>query len=159
MKFDVEFDADKTKRRLAKLPDAARTELVTVARLLDRELVDYARFLASGPLVNVKSGRYVKSIHGSVRSTQTMVTGKVASSAPEAHFIETGAVRKAMDILPNAAKALSFLMNGRRVFAARVHHPGSTEKPRHLLQVALDDIRAEIVAEMTSALHRGLAVS
>lgn len=156
-KFDVCFDAEKTDRRLQRLPDAARTELVGTARVLDSELIEYARMLASGGLVDVITGRYLRSIKGSVRATSTVVTGKVYSRAPEAHLIEYGAVRKAMDILPNVAQAMSFIVGGKRIFAKRVHHSGSIMRGRHVLHVALEDMREEILTGMRAALNRGLA--
>jgi hypothetical protein len=157
VKFDVRLDAKKTDRRLERLPDGVRDELVGAARVLDAELIQYARMLASGGLVNVITGRYLRSIKGNVRATRTTVTGKVYSRAPEAHLIELGAVRKAMDILPNVAQAMSFMVAGKRVVAKRVHHPGSVMKGRHVLHIALDDMRDEIFGGMHAALNRGLA--
>lgn len=159
MKFNVVLDADKTKQRLERLPDAVRTELVAEAKILDAELVDYARMLASGGLVNIRSGRYVRSIKGRVTSSRTTVTGKAYSRAPEAHLIETGAVRAPMDILPSATQALSFMLGGHRVFAKRVHHPGSVMRGRYVLHTALDDMREEILTGMRGALNRGLGSS
>ncbi len=157
MKFDVALDADKAKQHLQRLPDAVRAELVTEAEFLDGELVARARLLASGDLVNVRSGRYVRSIKGRVTSTRTVVTGKAYSRAPEAHLIETGAVRGPRDILPNAAQAMTFVLGGHRVFAKRVHHPGSVMRGRYVLHTALDEMRVEIISGMRAAMNRGLA--
>ena len=138
------------------MPDNVRAEMKEAAKKLKDEAVNYARTLASGPLVNVRSGRYLKSLKGSVSSGQKTVTGKIYSRDPVAHLIESGATRKAREILPNTKQALSFMLGGRRVFARAVHHPGSKMPAKHLLQQTIDDMQPDIFKELEAALNRGI---
>jgi hypothetical protein len=156
--LDMQFDASRTVRHFDKMPKEVRTELVGAAKTLDRELVDHARALASGDLVGVKTGKYRRSIRGSVRSTEKAVTGRLYSKSPLAHIIEEGAVRSAYDILPDTAQAMAFLGGGASlVLAKRVHHPGSKEAGRHVLEKALKDKQDDIFTGLNAALNAGLA--
>jgi len=52
--------------------------------------------------------------------------GKLVADAPWAGFVENGTV--AHDIVAHGS-ALSFVVNGERRFAQRVHHPGTKARP------------------------------
>jgi hypothetical protein len=94
MKLGIETDIAGASSRYESAPGALRSEVLDAAQLLNRALVDRARALASGPLVNVRSGRYRASIHASARMQGDVVTGAIFASAKEARFIEYGARRR-----------------------------------------------------------------
>lgn len=94
MKFGIETDIAAASSRYESAPDALRTEVLGAAQLINRALVDRARALASGPLVNVRSGRYRASIHAAASLQGDTVTGTLFASAKEARFIEYGARRR-----------------------------------------------------------------
>jgi hypothetical protein len=155
-KFNIQIDSSQPRKNFEKMPADVRGEMVDAAKTLKDEAVNYARTLASGPLVNVRSGRYLRSIKGRVSSGSKTVTGKIFSNAPEAHLIEQGATRRPREILPNAKQALAFMIGGKRVFAKAVHHPGSIMPAKHLLQQTIDDMQPDIFKELEAALNRGL---
>lgn len=91
MNFGIDHNIGEFGPRLEKGRDVVRAEVLTTAQRLNRDMVDRARALASGPLVNVRTGRYRGSIRGSVSVKGDIVTGVLYANAPEARFIEYGA--------------------------------------------------------------------
>lgn len=129
------------------------------ARGLDKVLREELS-LARGLLISmvkaeapVQTGRLLKGISGRTLSnpTRTIVT----SSAPYTKYV-IGGTRPHM-IYPRNARALSFTIGGRRVFASRVQHPGTKPNPFHerafkkaggLVQGVLRKIGARVVSEL-----------
>lgn len=157
MKINIDYDTKKLS--LEQMTAAVREEVLNASKTLDSQLVDRARALATGSMVGVRSGLYKESIRGEVKVSRNRITSRVYSRAPEAHLVEYGAVRGPHDILPDTKRVLSFLMNGKRVFATKVHNPGSTTSPRPVLKTALEQMSPRIVSDITAAMNRGLARS
>jgi phage gpG-like protein len=111
----------------------------------------------SGQVLNVKTGRLRRSIFNEVTDTSTAVTGKVASSGDVkyAAIHEFGGKTPAHEILPNKAKALAFVMGGKQVFAAVVHHPGSVMPERSYMRSSLHEMEQEIRDGIRAAVIEG----
>jgi hypothetical protein len=150
MTFDVKID-DRASAKLAGVDGALRGRLLDIAQVLAKALVANARAKASGDLLKVRTGRYVASIHGSARKTDTGVSASVTSSSPLATIFERGAVVPAHDILPNVAQALRFLDDAGAVYAKVVHDPGAVITPKPAIHRAFDDMRGDIVDGLSAA--------
>jgi hypothetical protein len=147
--LDIQVKIDKGIARLHKMPDAVRQSLKKEANILATELRDKSRENASS-FFQVRTGRFLKSIKKSVRSSQTSVIGKVFSKSPVAHLLERGV--KPHDITPKNAKALAFLGG----FAKTIHHPGFQGKT--IINAAFQEMKGQINEGLTKAVRDGVAV-
>jgi phage gpG-like protein len=128
--------------RLGALPDGLRIALAEKAESMAAAL--YAQVVddnLDGGLLNARSGALRASIQVDVQVQDSGVDAEIFSNGdtPYAAILEFGGKTSAHEILPDKARALSFLMNGKRVFARRIQHPGSNFAPRFYLRSALDD--------------------
>src|ERR1700728_800462 len=110
-----------------------------------------ARSKASGDLLQVRTGKFVRSIKAGIRTGKTSVTGRVYSNDPRAQLFEFGGTTPPHDIAPKNAKALLLQMRGGTVFAASVHHPGGKYEARNIIHSAFDEMKAEIVDSLERA--------
>lgn len=112
----------------------------------------------SGQVLNVVTGALRRSIQSEVHRDTHSVIGEVFSSGDVkyARIHEFGGKTRPHDIFPSKAKALSFMMGGRRVFAKVVHHPGSKMPERSFMRTSLAEMAPTITREMKEAVIRGL---
>lgn len=141
--FDLSLNgASELIASLDALPDtlrAALTEKVqNQAQALYSQVVDVN---LDGGVLNARSGALRDSIQLDVEPQDALIGATIYANgdAPYAAILEFGGKTSAHEIVPDKAKALAFLMNGKRVFARRVQHPGSTFPARSYLGSALDD--------------------
>jgi len=151
--LNVEVDASKANLRLQEMPVDARDNLIVAVTLLTGELQGAARSKASGDLLQVRRGKFVKSIKAGVRTAKNSITGRVYSKDVRAHLFEYGGKTPAHDIEPKNAKALLLQMRGGTLFAARVHHPGGVYQALEIIHSAFDEMKPEIVANLEKAVH------
>jgi hypothetical protein len=142
----VEFDDADAQASLRAFDAAVLDRLVTVEAAL--RLTLYGNIEAHAP---ERTGAYKKSIQSETDETATGVWSDVEATDPIASFIERGATIPAHEILPNVAQALSFMIDGRHIFAARVESPGGTIKPEFVLTRELIAMEPEISAQMQDA--------
>jgi phage gpG-like protein len=145
---------DVVAERFRRMPDGIRRALLakvfTLTLLLEAHVKNDK---LSGQVLNTRSGRLKRSIQGSVEDNGDIITGSVFSSGdvPYAAIQEFGGTTSPHDIVPVKAKALSFMMHGKQVFAKIVHHPGSKIPERSYLRSALSDMKQQIVTELEQA--------
>jgi phage gpG-like protein len=137
--------------RLDVLPDQLRAALTEKVQALASAL--YAQVVGvnlNGSVLNARSGTLRDSIQIDVQSQDSRIDAKIFSDGdvPYAAILEFGGKTAAHEILPDKARALAFLANGKQVFARRIQHPGSTFAARSYLGGALDDASGEIVATL-----------
>jgi phage gpG-like protein len=137
--------------RLDVLPDQLRAALTEKVQALASAL--YAQVVGvnlSGSILNALSGALRDSIQIDVQAQDARVDAKIFSDGdvPYAAILEFGGKTAAHEILPNKARALAFLTNGKQVFARTIQHPGSTFAARSYLGGALDDASGEIVSTL-----------
>ena len=149
--FDVEVDASKADVRLEKMPEEVRDALIVAVTLAAGELQGAARSKASGDLLQIRTGKFVRSIKASVRAGKHSVTGRVYSNDRRARLFEFGGTTPPHDIAPKNAKALLLQMRGGTVFATSVHHPGGKYEARNIIHSAFDEMKGEIVEDLESA--------
>ena len=150
---------DRVAERFRHMPEAVRVALLkkvtTLTLLLEAHV---KRDKLSGQVLNTVSGRLKRSIQGEVRDDGYRITGSVfsAGDVPYAGIHEFGGRTSPHDIFPVKAQALSFMMNGKRVFAKHVRHPGSLMPERSYLRSALSDMKTQITEEMTTAVREAV---
>jgi phage gpG-like protein len=112
----------------------------------------------SGQVLNRLSGDLAASIAATVEIGDGVVTAQVfsANPPPYATILEFGGAIPAHDVRPVSAEALSFMLDGRRVFAKVAHIPDMTVPAQSYLRASLQDMAAEIASELQQAVARAL---
>lgn len=149
--FKVEVNASKANLRLQQMTPEAKDALILAVTLAAGELQGAAQSNASGALLQVRRGKFVKSIKAGIRTGGNSVTGRVYSKDVRAHLFEYGGNTPAHDIAPKTAKALLLRMRGADGFAALVHHPGGAYAARNIIHSAFDEMRPEIIEQLEAA--------
>ena len=83
-----------------------------------------------------RTGRLKQSIRKIVKPSRAVI----GPTVPYAIYVEYGT--RPHEILPVRAKALRFEVDGKVVFAARVHHPGT--RPQPFIRETAEQIRDEV---------------
>lgn len=151
--FDVQVDASRATLRLEEMSPEVRDALIVAVTLAAGELEGSARSKASGDLLQVRTGKFVKSIKAGVRTSGNRITGRVYSKDPRAGLFEYGGTTPPHEIAPKNAQALLMQVRGGSVFAARVQHPGGKYQARHIIHSAFDEMKTDIVANMEQAVE------
>jgi phage gpG-like protein len=153
--FSLEVDgADVVDAQLANLPTTVQAALqakaAALAVALTAHVVDDK---LSGQVLAVKSGLLRASIASQVEVDGDVVRARVfvGPGVKYAAIQEFGGRTAAHDIVPDKARALSFVAGGARIFARIVHHPGSTLPERSYLRSSLADMAGEIADGLKAA--------
>ena len=167
MEVKVRVDASKTRLRFDRLPRDVLKRISAEALNFEEELVGRAKGLASGTVLQVKTGKYLSHIKGSVRERASGVYGRVWINDVKAHLFEFGGRTGPHDIEPDSAQALLLQIAGGKVFAAKVHHPGGdygresfgvgSQGKYSVVQVAYNQMRSEIFTRLYGAAFQGVA--
>ena len=149
---------ERTAGRFRHMPDDVRRALHAKIMKLTLQLEAHVKNdKLSGQVLHTRSGRLKRSIKSEVVDRGSIITGKVVSTGvPYAAIHEFGGRTQAHEIVATKAKALSFIMGGKRVFFRRVHHPGSVMPQRSYLRSAMDDMHQQIVDEMAAAVREAV---
>ena len=155
-------------------PNTEQALVKTEARLAE-ELVARTRAKASGDVLQIRTGRFIASIHtetdveGHIGLGRTILASfsriaaaradspdqgvftTVSIDDPKAHILEYGATLPAHDIDPNTAHALRFLGREGIKFAAHVHWPGAELPPHPTLHAAFAEMQIEILTDLEQA--------
>jgi hypothetical protein len=153
--FGLSLDGDQAAAELfQRLPAGVDTVLAAkAAALADRLVRHVADDKLSGQVLKTRTGALKASIAAEVTAQDGVVRARVFSAGDLKYALiqEVGGVIPAHDIVPVKAKALAFLVGGRQVFAAIVHHPASTIPAHAYLSGALNDLAPSIVSELIGA--------
>jgi phage gpG-like protein len=144
--IEAMFDAGSVQDALLDRAEALRAELE--ARIEQK---------LSGEKLQARSGALAASIQSSTEDDGSAAS-IVASSIgiPYAAIQEFGGTTAAHDIVAVKAKALAFDAGGGRVFARRVHHPGSTIPARSYIGESFAEMSDEIIAGLKQAVLKAL---
>ena len=143
--------ADDLPARLEASPLAVQAALRVKAADLALRLQAHVRDdKLSGQVLQARSGALKASIAAAIDLDGAVIRARVFSldDVKYAAIQEFGGQTSPHDITPDKAKALAFMIGGRRVFANRVHHPGSHIPARSYLRSSLDDMAAQICDEL-----------
>jgi phage gpG-like protein len=139
--------------QLGELPQRMHDAILIKMVELEQRLIAKVVANLSGAVLKVKSGELRSSIRGEIVDDGAVISATVGSYGVEyARINEYGGKTRAHEILPSKAKALHFIYEGREVFAAIVHHPGSNVPARSYLNSALADMEDEITVGMVEAM-------
>jgi phage gpG-like protein len=142
--------------RLGVLPDRLRAALAEKVDALAQSL--FSRVVGvnlSGGVLNARSGALRDSIQVESSPRDSQIGAEIFSDGdvPYAAIQEFGGKTAAHEILPDKARVLAFVGNGKQVFARRVQHPGSQIPARSYLRSALDEQGDEIVQDLTEVVR------
>lgn len=136
--------AAELRARLNALPDNLRAALMekvgSLAQALYSQVVDVN---LSGGVLSARSGALRNSIQLEIGSQDSRIDAEIFSNrdVPYAAILEFGGKTAAHEILPDKARALAFVMNGKQMFARRIEHPGSQFEARSYLRSALEETK------------------
>jgi phage gpG-like protein len=151
--------ADEVLQRFNRLGADVQACLVATSQTLAASLADHVQQdKLAGQVLNRLSGDLAASIAATVDVGDGTVTAQVfsANPPPYAAILEFGGVIPAHDVRPVSAEALSFMLDGRRVFAKVAHIPDVTLPAHSYLRASLQDMATEIATELQQAVARAL---
>lgn len=143
---------------LAALPDRLRTALLAKANELAAALQAKIQQKLSGGVLNQKSGALAGSIVATIDDASDGVAVTIATS-PDIKYAaihEYGGVIPPHEIVPDKAKALAFVLGGKRVFVKRVNLPAITMPERSYMRSSLEEMAGEISREFTGEIIQAL---
>ncbi|HLJ52131.1 MAG TPA: hypothetical protein VKT24_02025 [Rhizomicrobium sp.] len=135
--------------RLGALPQDLASRLAAVVATLAQRLYDRVEENLSGAVLQRRSGRLASSIVQQIDGLSASV-GFDPAAVPYGAAQEFGADIRAHLIAAKNARALSFVVAGKRVFARRVMFPGAHLPERSFLRSALADLAPEIGAAIAA---------
>lgn len=156
--IDIRVNSTRLQLKLDAMPAQVRARLRSTADILEAEILAGARAKASGSVLHVKSGSFLRSIKGSVTASDKRVAGRTTSHDPRAHLFEFGGETKARDILPNAKQALAFALPTGKKLAAIVHRPEVDYEPHSVIHATFEEMKGDIEADLRGAVRDGVMV-
>ena len=152
----VDIDDRAVTARLSAMPDKLRDVFLKKTYELAEKLKSKVQQNLTNKLLNIRTGKLVRSIFQEVKNETNSVEGRVYSSGlPYARIQEFGGQTKAHIIEAKNGKALAFNMGGKQVFFKRIHHPGSKIKGAHYMGSAFTEMTPEIKAGYELAAKQG----
>lgn len=125
--------------------------------VVDAMMADRVRANLTGQVLKARSGKLLSTVDWTAATkVGDAVVGDVhagGDEAPYGIYFEKGGTGP-YDIVPTAAKALSFIMNGQRIFARIVHHPAIPLLP--WFEPATQGAEGELKAELETAFREVL---
>ena len=152
LQLSLEGQAELTER-LGAMPDRLRAALAEKVDALAQNL--FAQVVSvnlSGGVLRARSGALRDSIRLQASQQDGLIGADIFSDGdvPYAAIQEYGGKTAAHEILPDKARVLAFALDGRRVFARRIQHPGSQIPERSYLRSALEEQGDDIAQDLTN---------
>lgn len=152
--------AEALDERLENLPAVVLAAVASTSAALAQQLADIVQQKLTGGVLQSRTGALAASIGvagPAIDGDRVVTTVYSAGDLKYAAIQEFGGVTPPHDILPERAKALAFVIGGRRVFAKVVHHPGSRVPERSYLRSSLAEMAGQIEADMKAAVIAAVA--
>jgi phage gpG-like protein len=154
--LDLQVDDRVIMARLNAMPGKLRAALLKKTYELAEKLKSNVQQNLTNRILNIRTGKLVRSIFEQVTNNTNEVAGRVYSSGvPYAAIQEFGGQTKAHIIEAKNGKALMFNMGGKEVFFRRVNHPGSKVPAHHYMGQAFDAMKPEITTGYEQAVNQG----
>ena len=148
--IQVTISAADARGRLGALPPDLASRLAGVVASLAQRLYDRVEDNLSGAVLQRRTGRLAASITQQVDGLTASV-GFDPAAVPYGAAQEFGADLRAHLIAVKNARALSFVVAGRRIFARHVMFPGAHLPERSFLRSALAALAPDIGAAIAAA--------
>jgi hypothetical protein len=140
--------------RLGAMPGRMHAALLKKTYELAEKLKSKVQQNLTNRVLQIRTGKLVRSIFEEVKDESNSVEGRVFSSGLKyAKIQEFGGQTKAHIIEAINGKALAFNIGGKQVFVKRVNHPGSTIKASRYMGQAFDVMKPEIKAGYEEAVR------
>jgi len=155
--FDLTL-TDTASDALAAMPERISDALAVKAGALAAALQEKIAQKLSGDVLQMKSGALAGSIAVTVEDSSDGVSVRIATS-PDIKYAaihEFGGTISPHQIVPDKARALAFLVGGKRAFAARVQIPAVTMPERSYMRAALAEMANEIRDEFGTAVAEAI---
>ena len=137
---------------LAAMPERLRNALSRKANALAASLQAKIQQKLSGTVLNQKSGALARSIVARIDDSSPNVSVTIATSDIKyAAIHEFGAIIPPHEIVPDKAKALAFVLGGKKIFVARVNLPAIAMPERSYMRSSLVEMADEIRDGMSEA--------
>jgi phage gpG-like protein len=141
----VEVDSRAVVARLTSMPTRIHAGILKATYGLAEELKSRVQQNLTNKVLQIRTGKLVRSIFQQVTDGANEVSGRVYSSGlAYAAIQEFGGQTKAHIIEAVSGKALAFAIAGQTVFAKRVNHPGSNIPAHHYMGQAFDAMKPKI---------------
>lgn len=144
-------------QRLNSMPASVHRSVLRKVTALTFRLETLVKRKLSGPVLKTRSGKLRDSVFRRVTNTSSSIRGEVLAgkNVPYAAIHEYGGTVPAMTIYPRRAQALSFMMNGKRVFAKYVNRPQIRIPQRSYMRSSLAEMGPIIREELREAVKQG----
>lgn len=149
--FDIVVKSDSVMALLDTISPRVHDALLPSITADANSILSRARALASGDVLQERSGKYVKSIKMKVYDSKKRVYAKVFSRDPRAGLFEWGGSTPARNILPNAAQAMAFMGSAGQVFAKIVHRPIVQYAPHPVINRAFEEMKSDVQMDIEKA--------
>ncbi len=143
---------DRASVRLQALPNEVRMRLRGVIARDVIQLGNAVKVNVSGPILKIRTGKLLSSIHEELHETPDAIWGVVYSNDIKAAILEWGGQTRPHVIVPVNVKALRFMAGGATVFARRVNHPGSKIPAFAYMRTSLAQLRGQLMADMIESI-------
>jgi len=151
--------ADALIERFDRLGADVQASMVATSQTLAARLAAHVQQdKLAGQVLDRLTGALAASIATTVEIGDGVVTAEVYSADPPPYAarLEFGGVIPAHEVRPVSAEALSFMLDGRRVFARIAHIPDVAAPAHSYLRASLQDLAADIATELQQAVVRAL---
>lgn len=157
LEVTLKSDPEKLVAALRSKPEQIVNALAGRLNAVLMQLASYiVRRKLSGQMLKRRTGVLAGSVHAEpAEIVGTQIIGKVMAAEGPAFYgtiLESGS--RAHQILSVKSRALAFMTDGRRRFAARVTHPGTAARP--FMRLSLDENAAEIREQLQQTLDEEL---
>lgn len=157
MPFTVQVFIDQATLRLTSMPERVRAALRSVILKDGPVLARRVRQKLSGEVLHIRSGRLINSIYARMVENPKELYGEVGSQGvPYARIHELGGRTRPHMIYPRNAMALRFMIGDRVIFAKSVNHPGSVIPQRSYLASSLEEMRDQLISDMTTSVRNAV---
>ena len=152
----IDVDSRAVMARLSYMPEKLRAAFLKKTYALAEKLKSKVQQNLTNRVLNIRTGKLVRSIFEQVTNSSNEVSGRVYSSGlPYAAIQEFGGKTSPHIIEAKNGKALAFNLGGKQVFLKKVNHPGSNIKASRYMGSAFDAMKMEIKAGYEDAAKQG----
>lgn len=154
MPFEVKTDFTKAMLKFDAFPPGVRDVLDVFITNEAGAVLGQIKGLAGGDVLQVITGKYLRSMKAAVRVTDKRVSARVGSRDPRAPLFEFGGTTPAREIVAKNAKALHFAgASVGELFRAHVHRPAIKYRPHQAIFQGFAQLKPEIQKGMVEAVE------
>lgn len=145
-------------QRFRAMPSALHDSILRKVTSLTLQLENRVKGKLSDDVLHVRTGKLHASVFSEVVDTPNRVVGIVGAGRGVAYAAihEFGGVVRIPEVVPTNAKALHWVTGGKDVFVMRARAHDVVIPQRSYLRSSLDDMKGQILEELTTAARQGM---